>query len=314
MFFRHLALSALLLSCGCVGRTILEDPAQEVVPAGTKQILERSFDPALNDFVGSLTFSTFEDRDCGYSGYYCPGLGVKIARKQVGRSEFETSVVHEVLHAIYFHDLVDTVRFAEALERLQADPDFQDFVPEATADGWQGLIYILFERSEYFARVGDEIVRRRGLNVPDYLWDIYRGILHPRIEQQGRRHATSPIPDHADVQFSDDTIHRRRLIPHALGLRSVYDTILPRRDVVGFAPELNIDVDEALQPPLLVLFRTLSTNKLITSCSAMTVNAGKSRRPRCFWNPVQARDILNGWLDYDLAIEIVDPTLAMNRR
>jgi hypothetical protein len=276
--------------------------------------VSRSFSPALDELIYSLTFSTFSDDECGYSGYYCPGLGISIARHHLGRIEFETSMVHEVLHAVYFHDLVDEDAFARTLERLRADPDYPGFVNESTATGWQGFVYFLFEQSEYFARVGDEIVRRRGINVPPYLWDIYRGILHARIEEHGRQYAESPFPENADVQLSDTRVERRTLVQHALGIPSAHDATLPRRDVLGFAADMSIPFNEPAQSPITVIFSRRSDKQHVATCSAAPVMNGIQRRLRCFWNPDQARAILTAWIDYDLVIEVVDPMLAMNRR
>lgn len=313
MFFRQIALCALLLSSGCVGRTIREDTACEIVPPGTAEAVRRSFHPSLDEFIDSLNFSTFDATGSGYSGYYCPGVGVCIAKHHVGRVEFETSVAHEVLHAVHFHDLFDEDAFHDALQRLLADPEYSDFVDEVEADGWQGFIYFLFEESEYFARVGDEIVRRRGINVPEYLWPAYRGILHPAIEENGRRYRRNPFPEKAGVQFEDGVV-QQPLLKYAIGLPSAHDHVLPRRGARGFIVDLDIDAGTANNALMLRFLR--STGELISSCHAtLSVSACGVMRWRCTWDPGQARDILTAWLDHNLVIEGFDPmSVAMTKR
>lgn len=316
MFFRLIAFLAILLVCGCAGRTLHEDPHNEVVPPGTAEVLERVFDPSLNELIHSLTYSTFDDPDCGYSGYYFPGLGVSISEMLIGRVEFETSLTHEVLHAVHFHGLIDKDKFARILDRLRADPEHSNFVKEATAEGWRGFVYFLFTESEYFARVGDEIVRRRGINVPAYLWEVYEGILHPRIRQHGETYTHNPFPMQAEVRLSDKTKSQRNLIAHGLGLFSVHERILPRRDVEQFSVDLDMAVPPELRSAttLSVIFRRRASGEVITSCAATFVVNKSGERLRCYWDAQQARSILQAWLDFDLLMDVTDPMLALHRR
>jgi hypothetical protein len=314
MFFPRVIFVAILLSSGCVGRTIKEDLTCEIVPPSTAEILTRSFAPALDSFVSTIPFSSFEKKDRGYCGYYCPGLGVGIATDHIGRVEFETTLVHEVLHAVHFHGLIDKERFADVLARLSKDPDYPNFVSDAPAIGWRRIVYFLFEQSEYFALVGEEIVRRRGIDIPPYLWDIYRNILHPRIEENGQVYSKNPFPEYAKVQVNGTILPSERLLKYALELREVGDNILPLTGVTGFEVLLNLHAETSAEEALTVQFRRRSNGQVLTICSGNYLARAKAPRMRCFWDTNQARLILTTWLEHDLAIEVLDPVVAQHNR
>lgn len=314
MFFRIIAISAILLSSGCGGLTIKEDPTNAVVPRGTMTVVHRCFDEQQIPFIESLNLSTFDSTGCDYAGYYCPGVGVSVARQHVGTLEFETTLVHEILHAMHFHGLVDKEQFADALERLRNDKDYPNFVSEVRSTGFRAFIYFVFEQSEYFARVGEEIIKRRGVNVPAYLWPAFRGILHPRFEENGSIYAHAPFPEKAGVELDNVVVEQRSLLQHALGMPSVYDRELPRSDATLFVVDLALD--EANRIPLngTIIFRRRSTKASITTCSSACVVGAQGGRIRCVWNRQQAREVMTAWLDADLSIETFDPTLAFHGR
>lgn len=305
----------LLFTGGCAGKMIHEDPSNEVVPAGTAEVVSLNFNPSLRDFINSLDFSTFEDGDETYAGYYCPGIGVRVVDVVASRLEFDTTMAHEILHAVYTHGFVDEDAFAVVLDRLRTDDQYSTFVSEVTGDGWSSVVYTFCEQNEYFARVGEEIVNRRGINVPDYLWEIYGGILHHRLRENGTFYRQQVFPAQALTKFQDDTSRQADLLSHALGLRSVHNNVLPRADVAGYSVDLVWDGVSVVDGRMIIIqFRQRSSGMIVTNCSGRVIATPTGPRLQCYWDPAQARDILTAWLDYDLVIDEVDPMTGVTAR
>lgn len=302
---RFFAVLLILLGGGCVSKR----------PLGTDTVISRCFDPTLRSFLDDVRISSFDNEDSNTVGYYFPILGVHVAEEEVGHCEFEGTMTHELLHAVHFNGGVDKDLFARMLQRLLHDSSQADMVKQVHALPWNNLATKIFRQSEYFVRIGEAIIARRGYGIPDYVLEPYRGILHPNLWLNAHTFACSPTPVLARVECVDGTIlESGSLMGHALRLYSKNDRIAPRQDVARFTVWLDIPFDDRLVSPAAITWRRRSTHQTIASGTAHPLVSGENRRLECVWDLAQARAILQAHLDMDLDIEIFDPMIAFHRR
>lgn len=313
MFFQKIALIMLLLLMpGCVGRTLREDAAYRVVPAGTADIISRSLNPQLHDFAAELNYSTFPD-DRSYGGYYIPLIGITMDANVIGRACFEADLVHEILHAVHFNGWVDKDRLQAVIERLLTDPAQTSMVEAINSLTWDRWIYTFFEQSEYFARIGAEIVNRHGIGIPDYLWEVYRPILHPHLRANGRRYPVEPMPTDATVTLTGNETRQQNLLASTLGILPSGDNVLPRRDIVSYTVQLAIPFEHADRATFVQCTRR-STGAPIVLCAGKPLVADDDNKVEVTWTPTQAVAIMQAWLEHDLDIALVEPIVAFGPR
>jgi len=306
------AVLLILLGGGCAGRRLADDPRHPAIPLGTAAVISRCFDPVLRPFLEDLRISSFDNTNCSCAGYYFPVTGVHVAIEEVGHLEFELTLTHELLHAVHFNGLIDKDLFNVAVKRLLADKAQDDFVKQVHHLPWNNVANLLFRQSEYFARIGEAIIQRRGIDVPLYMLDCYRGILHPNVWANAYVFAGSPIPELARVECADGTIlPGGTLLGHALRLYSKHEARSPRPDAKRFTVWLEIPFPEGLDRPTPIIWRRRSTRQTIAGGIAQPVVSGEQRRLECVWDLAQAQAILQAHLDMDMFIEIFDPIIAL---
>lgn len=309
------AVLLILLGGGCAGRRLADDPRHPAIPLGTAAVISRCFDPVLRPFLEDLRISSFDNTGCSCAGYYFPVTGVHVATEEIGRLEFELTMTHELLHAVHFNGLIDKEAFNAAVEQLLADKTQQDFVKQVHTLPWNNVANLLFRQSEYFARIGEAIIQRRGIDVPLYLLDCYRGILLPNVWANAYVFEHSPVPELGRIECADGTmLAGGSLLGHALRLYSKHEARSPRPDAVRFTVWLEIPFSESLDRPTPIIWRRRSTRQTIAGGLAHPVVGNDQRRLECVWDMAQAQAILRAHLDMDLSIEVFDPIIALHGR
>lgn len=316
MGIRMAFLALLMMVAGCTsGRLIRDDPHNEIVPAGTERVIDTTFDPAMHAFIRGLKFGRFDDRECTYSGYYCPGIGVQIARKMLGTIDLGHTTAHEILHAVYTHGYVDESAFSEAVDRLMCDKHFETFVEPVNSNRlWTSIVYTLFEENEYYARIGEEIVERHGINVPAYLWPFYRGILHPNLEYTSRQYSRPPFSAQADLIYRHDgeeEVVQGALLQHGLRQPAVHDAALPRLANLELLRFRVFMSHPGTTTQHILLFRRRSTGELVVSFNASPdFSPADGPNYLVLLNAEQVFLLLTAWQEHDLDIQVIDPYLA----